>query len=340
MDVRTLPAGHPARRPVAVALWSALGTAGVFVVFAFLTTQVRAVRAGSPWQDDPYDAVVSGTMFFVPVLAAAMLARMALCRAARPLPLFRVRQLLRAALAGTLLVAVTVLADWIAVLARADHRLWNAGTPWLAGALAPLTMLVAVALVLYGRAARVVPGDGGRPDGDWLDDLLLIVGALAARGPRAVRAFPAGPAIAFVRRHFVALAAAASFVVGLGMITVLAVGEGGFALPLFALLTTVSTGAWFAFTMICDRVLRLTVRPAGRPWRRAVRVSVTAAAAALYAATGLRDLLWPATGRTGGPHTVGDLAALVFACAALTAALAFALTLAGPLLRRPPVPGP
>jgi hypothetical protein len=106
--LNSLPPGHRARPGAAAALWTSVAGAGAFTVFAYVTTQLHAVRAGSPWQDDPYDTVVTFTMFSVPLLGAITALRALLCRRGEPLPLYRIHQLLRAALVNTLLVAVTL----------------------------------------------------------------------------------------------------------------------------------------------------------------------------------------------------------------------------------------
>ena len=62
------------------ALWSTAGMVVVFTAFAVVTTQVKTVRAGSPWQDDPYDGVVSFTVFLVPALAFLIAVRVGLSR--------------------------------------------------------------------------------------------------------------------------------------------------------------------------------------------------------------------------------------------------------------------
>lgn len=43
--------------------WCCTGDAVLFTAFAVATRQVRALRAHSPWQDDPYDVVVSAPQF-------------------------------------------------------------------------------------------------------------------------------------------------------------------------------------------------------------------------------------------------------------------------------------
>jgi hypothetical protein len=55
---------------------ASLGTACLFEVLTVLATQDKTVRAASPWQDDPYDAVVSLTQFAVPMLALVIALRL------------------------------------------------------------------------------------------------------------------------------------------------------------------------------------------------------------------------------------------------------------------------
>ncbi len=87
-----LPVGEPARFAVAKVLRVAEVNAVAFTVFAVVTTQIQAVRAGSPWQDDPYDVVVSFTKFFVPALTALVWVRARLCDVSTPVPLSRLAQ--------------------------------------------------------------------------------------------------------------------------------------------------------------------------------------------------------------------------------------------------------
>ncbi|MEV0404686.1 hypothetical protein [Actinoallomurus sp. NPDC050550] len=104
VDSESLPVGHRARPAVRTALAAAVLNAILFAVFGYVTTQVKSVRNGSPWQDDPYDAVVTFTVFCVPILVLLVLLRIPLCRRSEPQPLYRVTQLLRAAGLATLLV--------------------------------------------------------------------------------------------------------------------------------------------------------------------------------------------------------------------------------------------
>ncbi len=225
-------------------------TAVGFTAFAVITTQVHGVRMGSPWQDDPYNGVVSLTQFFVPALAVLVLARTTLCRRRVPQPVFRIDQLLRAAVVGTLLVAVTVAVDWLAVAVHADRRLWDQGTRWLIIALIPLTAVVIASLRLQRRAFRQLPSrDRRRPDGDWLDDLGGVL-----HGPAM---------IGWVRNRIMALTVVASSVAGFLVSTAQAIGEGWSSPLLFVAMTAAAAGGFFGLSLLSVRVLQIAVADEG-----------------------------------------------------------------------------
>jgi hypothetical protein len=250
------------------ALWSTAGMVVVFTAFAVVTTQVKTVRAGSPWQDDPYDGVVSFTVFLVPALALLIAARVALTRNRVLEPVHR------ASLVAGALVAATAVTDWIAVVLRADRPLWNGWTPWLIGALAVVTAVTAAAWPVVWRARRRLAD--GEPPGDWLTDLPL-------------------PAKAFIRRHIVAIAALASLAAGLAITTAEAVGERWTSPLLYLTAAAIGTGGFFAFSMAANALLHIAVPPAKRRSRlhRAFRFAVVLGAATLPIAAVLRDEIWP-----------------------------------------------
>ncbi len=263
----------------------ALGTIAamvvVFTLFAGVTTQVKAVRAGSPWQDDPYDGMVSFTMFLVPALALLIAIRVAVTRRRIPEPAYRAEQVLRAALVCGGLVAATAVTDWLAVVLRADRPLWNGWTPWLIAALAILTATAAGTLPVLWRAWRRLPAaTEAEADGDWLADLPFMRFELAN---------------AFVRRHIVAIAAVASLVAGLALATAQAVGEGWTSALLFVTAAAIGSGGFFAFSMGGNALLRIATPPAKPRTKvhRAVRFAVVLGAAALPIAAVFRDTIWP-----------------------------------------------
>src|SRR4051794_33148281 len=129
MDEELLPA------VVRRALWWGVGGAVSFTAFVGVTTQVRALRAHSPWQDDPYDVVVSFTQLLVPALAVAMAVRIAGRR-----PQSRLLDLLRGGRALVGMVAVTVVTGWVAVALGVHGDDWGGTGRLLIAALAAGTL--------------------------------------------------------------------------------------------------------------------------------------------------------------------------------------------------------
>ncbi|KJS52866.1 hypothetical protein [Streptomyces rubellomurinus] len=293
------------------ALTASLLLAVAFTVFAYVTTQAKGLRAASPWQADPYDAVVSFTLFLVPALAAAATARSWLCRGAAPQPGHRVDQLLRAARLGVLLVAATAATDWAAVALRAERERWGAPTVWLIAALVPLTAGAARCLRLLRRATREPapappPEERRRPGGDWLDDLVLLAAPIADLTTAA----------ALLRRHLVAAAAGLSLLAAAGLVAGQAIGEGRPG-PLVALVElSVFTCGFFAFCLLGDAVLRIAAT--GSPWSPA-RAAAFAAALAVPVSGSLRSALWHLAGLPGTADSPGRLLALMAGCALLAA---------------------
>lgn len=179
------------------ALWWCVGCAVLFTAFAAGTTQVRAVRAQSPWQDDPYDVVVSFTQLLVPALAVAVVVRIA---GRRPQPALRGLPRGGRALVG--MVAVTAVTDWVAVALRVHADTWSGTSRLLIAALAVVTLAAAAAATTLRRAtrrtvdrARLAPAAAGP---DWADDVLIGVGDLFGRCGAAGR--PAARAVGWLRR--------------------------------------------------------------------------------------------------------------------------------------------
>ncbi|WP_188277445.1 hypothetical protein [Streptomyces sp. CBMA152] len=337
----TLPVGHPARAAVCRAARDGLAAAAVFTAFAEVTSHVQAVRAGSPWQNDPYDAVVSFTLFLVPALAALAAARSVLLRRDEPQPRFRISQLLRTWGLCAALIATTTLTDWTAVALRADRGRWSGMTPWLVASLVLPTAAAAVASARVLRARRLLsPGPRGRGEsaaaGDWLDDLEPVVRGLAVHLPapltravdRAVTHRRFACAVRFTRRHVLGLAEAAAGLGGALLAAAEAVGEGWTDPLLWLTAASVHAGGFFAFAMLCNATLSIAVPRANGRRRgslRAARHAVTAAALAIPLTGALRAPLRPLIGRT---DTVPALAELVFAGAAVTGVLTFVVAVA------------
>ncbi len=307
----SVPTGHPSVRAARVAVGVCVVTTGAFTLFALVTTQLKGVRAASPWQDDPYDALVSFTELLVPLLTALLVVRAVLLFAGTTQPTFRLRQLARASLVSMMLVAATALVDAIASLRHADHPLWTPGTPWLIASLAPLAALAVAGIATAVRAARQVPAGGRTESGDWLADLGHLVDLVSGRHVDRPRL---DHAISLVRRHLVVIALLTAAFAGIAISVEQGVIEGWTSPLLFATSAVVGAGGLFAAAIVCNRALGVVaaVPPASRPSapRQTLLAATAATGVALPVAAGFRDSLWRLMGHAGGVHTPAEFAGI------------------------------
>jgi len=339
-ELPSLGVGDPVRPQAGRALLAAGAAVVAFCVFALVTTQVKSVRAGSPWQDDPYDMVVSFTALIVPALAALVAARVLTCRKDRPLPVHRLRQLLAAATIAVVLVAVTIAADVAAAALHADAALWNGDTGWLVAALVPVGgAALASCWLIHGACSRL-PARVAAGEGDWLDDLVLLLDLVSERvtgraAPSALCRW-AGAVSAFVRRHVILVALGLAAAISLADTSAEALGEGWTSPLLFVTAWAIGAGAIAAAALLANSALHVAVRPP-RP-RGSVPAALgraaVVAALALPLAAGFRDAIWAALGRSGGVGSPAQFAAVTFGAAALAFCLAALAALAGVLSRR------
>ncbi len=290
-----LPVGAPVRDRAGRALLGAALLGVAFTVFAAVTTQDRAVRAHSPWQDDPYDALVSFTQLLVPVMVAAGVARAQLCRRSEALPAARLDGLARAARLVVLLVGATVGVDVVAVSLGTHREAWTPVTAALsAAAVAPL---VSAGVAWVRLRAVVVPG-GGDHGPDWAADAGAVLRWMATR-PSPLRRplrWTAGVVDrlvdGWVRPRPVVAAAVLAVAAGGLESVVIGWREKGFG-ALFAFVVVVEVTSVFAALVAANgylRVLRVE-RPPG-PVRRTLLVTATAACFGLSLAVAFRDPLW------------------------------------------------
>lgn len=275
-------AGEPQRAAVRRALLVTLGCSALFTTFAILTTQDKSLRAHSPWQDDPYDVVVSFTQLVVPVLAAAIAARMLGCSKDRPLAAGRMRDLLRGARIAIAAVGLTAAADWVAVALGAYAPAWGGQGTVLIAALAIVTVM-ALASAATIRTADRQAGARRRyapqaQEPDWVDDLIAVVLEQTRRWGRAGRSL--GRLADWLQRvvmdgrhglrlHQVAAALGAAVMTSVALAVTQAAREGGAADPAAAVAhgaVTVTIGAsgLFAALLAAGSYLRILRPPATR----------------------------------------------------------------------------
>ena len=153
----------------------------VFGIFYWLSTQVAELRAGSPWAEDPPDAIVSIAAMLVPFVAAVTFVRVQRWHGERFIPAAAGRDILRG-------IAIVLAAIWLTTAAAALAFVtgtraadWDGGIGLLLGLLvatAVAAVPASVALVVAWPAGR----SGGRRD-DFLADASAFFRHLAARAP-------------------------------------------------------------------------------------------------------------------------------------------------------------
>jgi len=277
--------------------------AAVFVAFAWSAKELRGLYVHEPWQDDPYDAVVSFAIFFVPLLAGLCMLRVSLCRSRAPLPVRRALDLLRASRVLMGVVLITLLSDWVSVILQAHRSTWTHTTILVICVLALVTALsVAVSRQLrrVGRES-LVGGDSAQMP-DWLADAITLAEREAVRlGPWRQSALSTlgwvdRRLVTGARRHPLGAALALSLAFGVVLAIPKLLAEG-YALRGLALVFAIGACAMFAFLMIVGAHLRLA-GPGTRPQRRGGH-AVVGACASVPITLAFRDSLWWLLGYSG-----------------------------------------
>ncbi|MBY8882137.1 hypothetical protein [Actinacidiphila acidipaludis] len=302
------------------AVWAALGAATAFEAQALLDTQSRTVRAASPWQDDPYHSVVFLAALAVPVLAAAVAARLLLWRA--PGGPDRARQTARAAATAIVLVTLALGFEWAAFLGRRHHAVWSAWTWVLVAGAAAASVLTVPAGVLLARC-RLPRADRGPWRHDWLDDAIALGGLVPGLRHRATP-----EAAAWVRRHATGLIVALSTLAAAAGVTAQAVGEDWTDPLLIGWALVALTASNVALCAVANAVAGFVARPPRSRNGRVAEVSLVAGCVAVPVAVAFHGALWSAVGH-GALTSVPALAALTLGAGTATSALTAGVLLIG-----------
>ena len=294
---------------------TSLGAAALFEALTVLETQNKTIRVASPWQDDPYDTVVSLAQFIVPMLVLVIGLRLLAWR--QPGGSDRARQTVRAAAVLIALAGLTAACEWAAVAALAHRPSWNGYTGLLITGLTTDSLLLAVAVMLLARCRcpRSCPGAWRH---DWLDDVVAACGRLPV-----MRGWATQRAAAWIRGHAMRVFTAASMVAAAGVTGALAVAERWTSPLLIGWAAVAETTAFLAFCVISNAIVGFIARPArARGWRVAEAAAVSGAVA-IQVTIAFRDAMWHLIG--GGPLTsVPELAGLTLGAGAAAASVAAA----------------
>ncbi|MFB7597175.1 hypothetical protein [Streptomyces sp. NPDC056160] len=306
-------------RAYSAVVWTSLGAAGVFEALTVLATQDNTVRAASPWQDDPYDVVVSLAQFAVPMLALVIALRLLAWRA--PGGSDRVRQTVRAAGAMVTLVGLTVVSEWAAVFIRTPASSSGTWASVLIGGLVVNSVLTFVAAVSLRRCRRRRPSAGG-PRNDWLGDAVFLCRQI----PVLRRRF--GPdEVVWVRRRAMTVFLTLSSLAAAAVTGAQAIGERWTDPLLIAWFLIVAATSNLAFCVISNAVAGFIARPPRTRPRRIAEAAAVAGCVAVSVATAFRDALWPLFG-TGSLTSVPALAVLTLGAGLATSLVTAALLLA------------
>lgn len=326
IHVTAIPAGDSARPAIARGVLASIAVGALFVAVTWTAKEFPALYVHEPWQDDPYDAIVSFAIIAVTMLTAIIAARAVLCLPSEPLPTRRAVDLLRAGRTNLVLVTATLASDWVSVALQTHRSSWTHATALMIGGLAVVTLLTGAAAVLLRRGGRVAPAYTEAPDQpDWAADALELseraatwLGTLQAGVQAALRRVDI-MVVARVRRH--PLLAAGGFAAVFG--TVFDAPQiliEGYSPPLAALFITISACSLFAFLVIVGAHLRLIGRSADQP-TPATRVVVLVSLSVPLAAS-FRGSLWWLIGTNDRAAGLAQFAELLAVCAAAAGVLA------------------
>lgn len=299
-------------------VWGSLALAVVFEALTVLETQDKTVRAASPWQDDPYDVMVSLAQFTVPMLALVIALRLLAWRA--PGGADRVQQTVRAAGAMVTLVGLTVVSEWAAVIATTSASSSGTWASVLIGGLVVNSLLTAVAAVSLGRRPRPRRSAGG-PRNDWLGDAVFL-----CRRIPVLRRWAGPDAMVWVRRRAMTVFVTLSTLAAAALTGAQAIGERWTDPLLIAWFLVVAATSNLAFCVISNAVAGFIARPPRARPRRIAEASAVAGCVAISAATAFRDALWAVFG-TGSLTSVPALAALTLGAGLVTSLVTAALPL-------------
>jgi hypothetical protein len=171
-----LVVGDPIRQVVRRALLWTLSLAALFTILTGPIKQISPWYSHAPWVSDPYDTVISFSMLFVPLVAIACAVRIPLCRRNEPAPRERIVDLVRSCWVLLGVAVFTLSVQWVAVVAGANHAMWNLATDYQISGLTVLSAISITASLQLRRIPlnRFVSGDEQSTPCDGLGDIISV----------------------------------------------------------------------------------------------------------------------------------------------------------------------
>ncbi len=262
MTQAALPVGAPERRRAGTAVFATLALTMAFGAVTWWSKETPALDLTQPWQDDPYDVLVSLDFAVLPFLVVMIGWRALLCRRYSVLPARRLIDVLKACSVAVGVCLTTEVGEWVAVALGLHRRQWGPLTGAQVAVLIGFTAAaVGVGLLLATASRRVRRITVAATAPDWLADLVTLGLLVARRWTRggairsAVSAFDtrlSGP----IRRHPAAAAGLLAAALALPFTAAKIVLEG--YPPLLVLLSfALPAAVLFAFVMLAGWSLRL-----------------------------------------------------------------------------------
>lgn len=296
-----LPVNDSRRIPIRRAIFATLYAVTIFCVFT-ATKEVKPIYNHAPWLNDPYDTVISFTMYFVPFVTAVLMIQVSLCLKSRPLLIPRVVRILRACRLAVGAMLVEVLSAWLSVILGANKSQWSPGVTGVEiGLLLTTSFVASVAGARLLRTPQFLRSTayGVAPDEpDWIGDAIAVAKRetrwLGSLRPMALRLFVWSDRILLteVRRRPVTFSAAASAAFGIAVGGWQGLREGYQPLGTLASMALVFCGM-FAFILPAGSYLGLvrSANPSSGLRRRSLDASVIASGSAIVALA-FRGNLW------------------------------------------------
>lgn len=299
-----------------------VSTLSLAVAFSLTTVSLKQFAPWydhAPWVNDPYDTVVSFSIFFVPLLAGICAVRIPICRRSEPLAISRIRDLLRNCQVLVATISFTLTVEWFAVLLRANSAQWNLATGVQIAVLAVLSLTAVRATSHLRRAAirELLKTKSDSPSMDWLSDVVLVASMRISRreSPRRwqlklVKLVDSHLVVKF-RRHSL-WSTAAIWILIAGAVGAMQSLSEGYSVGLTALFVVLMASGMFSFSVAAGHFLGIvrSTHPLS-PWRRRAFDAGVASVGGVLTVFAFRFHLWWLVASTNAHAGLSQLVVLL-----------------------------